>query len=189
MSHQSKPIRLWWDWEDGGFAGIEFRPLGRGFSVWLTQSETWDALQPHRIDSSPIPFTWRSIAERLAEGRDGLSGGLFFNIRVSGVLPWQADILLLCLHGEDYDYERERELLLSLPDKEIRKIWLEEKSLVSEFVLNRLHELNEHFQEHKLEGMSLAQVSKRVSVPTSTSVSDLIKALSTFKESKTDDEK
>jgi hypothetical protein len=73
-------------------------------------------------------------------------------------------VLRMCLRGEDYESERQRSLLLSLPDKDIRKIWREEKSLFSEVVLHHLDELFWQREECELHGLSLGELKKRVGI-------------------------
>jgi hypothetical protein len=186
MERLTKPVRLYCD---GGTIGtgwcatIEFRPLVSGFSVWESDPDNG---RLHCITKSSAPLMWRRIAECLTgRGWNGLQGAdLLRSIDVSNVEQWQADILRMCwiTHDEDREITSQREFLLSLPDAEIRQLWSEEHTLVSDDVLGRLGELVSQMEECGLQGLTLTELVNRVGINTSYSSVDLVRVLEEIQE-------
>jgi hypothetical protein len=102
---------------------IEFRPLSRGFSVWVfEESSIVDRPRWRKRGSVGTPLHWRAAAAYLVADDDlRVFGDLWSSVSITGVPSWVADVLrCIVVEGDDpFDYRAIGELLLGFSDDEI----------------------------------------------------------------------
>lgn len=105
----------------------EFRPLRRGFSVWLYEDNILvDVPRWRKVGGSAKPLTWRTAYEYLvSDDNIRVFGDFWFEADINGLPSWSADILkLIFIVNEEssFDYASIGNLLLGFTDDEIQSI-------------------------------------------------------------------
>ena len=104
-----------------------FRPLKRGFSVWLYEDNSNVAVPRWRkIGGSTHALSWRTAFKYLvADPHIRVFGDLWFETRLNGLPKRTSDILRLAIIVDDesaFDYLCIGNLLLGFTDDEIRAV-------------------------------------------------------------------
>lgn len=105
----------------------EFRPLRRGFSVWLYEYNIMvDVPRWRKVGGSTKPLSWRTAYEYLASDDNiRVFGDFWFEASIDGLPRWSADILKLVFIVDEespFDYTCIGNLLLGFTDDEIQSI-------------------------------------------------------------------
>jgi hypothetical protein len=106
------------------------------YRLWRQSDE-----DPRRvlIQRAPGPLTWRRIAADLRTVEDiGLAGDLLSDIGITGVEPWQADVLKLAWCVDQGPADSQLEFLLDLPDQAIELLHRRSGNLTDDPVLSAL---------------------------------------------------
>jgi len=105
----------------------EFRPLRRGFSVWLYEYNIMvDVPRWRKVGGATKPLSWRTAYEYLASDNNiRVFGDFWFAADIDGLPRWSADILKLVFIVDEespFDYTCIGNLLLGFTDDEIQSI-------------------------------------------------------------------
>lgn len=102
---------------------IEFRPVSRGFSVWVFEENALAVRARWRKRGAVrTPLHWRAAATYLAADNDlRVFGDLWHAVSITGVPSWVADVLRCIVIEDDapFDYRAISEMMLGLSDAEI----------------------------------------------------------------------
>jgi hypothetical protein len=104
---------------------VEFRPLSRGFSVWVYEDNlNVDRPKWRKAGLSPKPLNWQAAGAYLIKKKSLRVFGDFWGaVEIRGIPKW-ASTVICCLFIEDedaaYGYRAIGEFLTGLGDKEVR---------------------------------------------------------------------
>lgn len=106
---------------------VEFRPLSRGFSVWVYEDNLMvDQPRWHKAGGDSRPLNWHTAGAYLAKDETlRVFGDFWGSVEIDGIPRWAADVLgCLFIEDEDaaYDYRAIGELLIGLNDKEAKPL-------------------------------------------------------------------
>jgi hypothetical protein len=172
---------------------VEFRPLKKGFSVWLYQDNN-DVDKPSwkKVGSLGKKLSWRTAYEYLSGDEDiRVYGDLWATVYVEGLPKYTGDILKFVFIDDvdnSFGFKRIGELLLGFSDTEIRDLCSqniydfqepinieEEKEANSDF--QHLYHLSCLAHRAKLIGLDFKTIKMLANVEKNCSIESLVNAL------------
>jgi len=143
---------------------VEFRDLKHGYSIWRTDDNVPLYPSPRliKVGGSRNQLSWREAVAWLMDLNEYplMDDSLVDDISVSGVLPWQADLLRIAWIRIENSYLQQLTFLMKFPDEEIEYLWDWHESFISREAFCDFQDLIEtiSWQENGLEGKSLRDI-------------------------------
>ena len=164
---------------------VEFRPLLRGFSVWVFEDYLMVGCPKWRkTGGDSKPLDWRTAGTYLVKD-DSLRviASLWESVEIGGMVGWAADVIrCLIIEHEDaaFDYRAIGELLIGFNDNEIKSL-LEEigpipaysGEIASQTSLLALQRLSKSTRGLGLNGHSLFQIRTEIGLDGDATIEDI----------------